>query len=1187
MKKILQVVIIGFLLMMNIHITPTQSASVNVEVKTWKELKAALEQSQDSNIHVSEGVIIYHEYDATTQLMDDYQIEVKGNKHLKIDGSVTFKNSVDSNTGLICLWNEDANLTLSGSGRIQYALNHYTSGTSIYLEESTLFHLGGGHLTIEDDINVIVSAATVEVSHVFIQTIVGGYKGSVHINGGNLYSNTIVNQGLDIYINGGIIDTASQFKDTSIIQEKGSLTISSGSFFGGISGNATLANGSYWVNEYGILSQEIPQNKAGVVWQKEVTLEPENPEKVIDLGDIQYGTNMHFEWDRSTLPVVPYQWGISVFDKMILVNEDTDEIVWQKENQYAYDPKGLVPGNYILKIQYGLESNNAITYIEEYRYYFSVVYGSVGELACFVECVPNAILPNVTSDIKEFDITTTWYDDDGQVLSSGTKLIEGQDYLCKIEIEANEEGYHLKDDAIVTVNGKGAIKKSQNTYEVLLTCSQLQRYLDIYDLQKPVPGMKGDVNIENDSAHYSNVTVKWYKVDEENDDVILMDADEVFEKNSKYQVEIIATLQDGYLPAIKSPSINREDVDDIFLEKIAGGPSIVTLLKNYDTSYCIDELYVNDLQYPLPSQKQDVDVTTLNHYEAKLVEWYHENGSTFSLHTGNFDANHKRYQTLIELEADENYYFAQDEQGRIIVDAYVNGKEIEFSYANDRIQDDGTCTNIVIAKTFEKASEQNCVFINGIALYDGMYLNDSNELCNSPTTKEYAHYQDGILTLNDYNCVSENQYPVIASYHDLEIKTEGISQLYGEGDGIYATANLVLGGSGQLMIVSNGYGILSFGNVTQVDGAISISSIKNSGIRIINTADQSLTIQKGLFLVSGYDYGVEADDDLPINIQEGILLMRGEYTACYRFDLYGEGLGIQVGDAEQLQPWDYVTDLSEYTAIAIYSLSADKLILKAQASDYKTILLEWNDVGASKYDIYRKTYSSDTFQYVTSTTDCNYQATVMTGKDYQYYVVGHINGEETRSNLVKGQTQLSGTPELSLEKVGNTKFKLSWNQIDGATRYIIYRKREGGSYKKVLTLGKDDFSYTTASMAAGTYYYMLRAGRYDSVDRVMTNKSNEVSGKSVFSKPVITLTAGSKQIKVSWKAVEGIKYYQVYRATSKSGKYTKLKTTTATSYTNQSLTSGKSYYYKVRGYKEYEGEKIYSSFSEIKTTKAK
>ena len=211
----------------------------------------------------------------------------------------------------------------------------------------------------------------------------------------------------------------------------------------------------------------------------------------------------------------------------------------------------------------------------------------------------------------------------------------------------------------------------------------------------------------------------------------------------------------------------------------------------------------------------------------------------------------------------------------------------------------------------------------------------------------------------------------------------------------------------------------------------------------------------------------------------------------------------------------------------------------------------------------------------------------MTGKDYQYYVVGHINGEETRSNLVKGQTQLSGTPELSLEKVGNTKFKLSWNKIDGATRYIIYRKREGGSYKKVLTLGKDDFSYTTASMAAGTYYYMLRAGRYDSVDRVMTNKSNEVIGKSVFSKPVITLTAGSKQIKVSWKAVEGIKYYQVYRATSKSGKYTKLKTTTATSYTNQSLTSGKSYYYKVRGYKEYEGEKIYSSFSEIKTTKAK
>ena len=52
---------------------------------------------------------------------------------------------------------------------------------------------------------------------------------------------------------------------------------------------------------------------------------------------------------------------------------------------------------------------------------------------------------------------------------------------------------------------------------------------------------------------------------------------------------------------------------------------------------------------------------------------------------------------------------------------------------------------------------------------------------------------------------------------------------------------------------------------------------------------------------------------------------------------------------------------------------------------------------------------------------------------------------------------------------------------------------------------------------------------------------------------------------LKWNAVSGAAKYEVYRARSKDGTYTKYSTTTGTAYTNSSyLTSGATYYYKVR-----------------------
>ena len=80
------------------------------------------------------------------------------------------------------------------------------------------------------------------------------------------------------------------------------------------------------------------------------------------------------------------------------------------------------------------------------------------------------------------------------------------------------------------------------------------------------------------------------------------------------------------------------------------------------------------------------------------------------------------------------------------------------------------------------------------------------------------------------------------------------------------------------------------------------------------------------------------------------------------------------------------------------------------------------------------------------------------------------------------------------------------------------------------------------------------------------------------------LTAKSysySKIKLSWDKVDGASGYQIYRATKKSGKYTRIATVSAekTEYINTKLTCGKTYYYKLRAYKVKSGKKVYSKYS--------
>ena len=74
--------------------------------------------------------------------------------------------------------------------------------------------------------------------------------------------------------------------------------------------------------------------------------------------------------------------------------------------------------------------------------------------------------------------------------------------------------------------------------------------------------------------------------------------------------------------------------------------------------------------------------------------------------------------------------------------------------------------------------------------------------------------------------------------------------------------------------------------------------------------------------------------------------------------------------------------------------------------------------------------------------------------------------------------------------------------------------------------------------------------------------------------------------RLTWEKVDGAAKYYIYRATSKDGKYTKIKTTvSATSFTDTTAKAGVKYYYKVKAI--HSNTDANSAYSSIKYITAK
>lgn len=262
----------------------------------------------------------------------------------------------------------------------------------------------------------------------------------------------------------------------------------------------------------------------------------------------------------------------------------------------------------------------------------------------------------------------------------------------------------------------------------------------------------------------------------------------------------------------------------------------------------------------------------------------------------------------------------------------------------------------------------------------------------------------------------------------------------------------------------------------------------------------------------------------------------------------------------------YVGPLSSYTnARTILNTPSN---VKVSKKYYDTATLTWSAVpGATRYKVYHSTDPNGTFKYIGEAKSTGFTKNGVVPGIKNYYKVTALNSnnasQSNYSSSVNLKTSFDKKPGgLKVSSTSYNSIKLTWSKVNGATSYEVYRStKKSSGFKKIASTKTN--SYTNKKLKTNkTYYYKIKAkNKY-----TKSPYSSVVKGKSELAVPknLKASSASYNSIKLTWSKAGGASKYDIYRSTKKNSGYKKIKTTSSTKYTDKKLSSGTTYYYKIK-----------------------
>ena len=254
-----------------------------------------------------------------------------------------------------------------------------------------------------------------------------------------------------------------------------------------------------------------------------------------------------------------------------------------------------------------------------------------------------------------------------------------------------------------------------------------------------------------------------------------------------------------------------------------------------------------------------------------------------------------------------------------------------------------------------------------------------------------------------------------------------------------------------------------------------------------------------------------------------------------------------------------------------------------------SLKIKWSGLdNVDYYEIWRDTKDAYDYEKIDEVSDATsfIDDTVELGTRY-YYLVRPVFNDGTTGEYSKSISgvALAKTNFTKIEAKSGKKVALTWKKVSQAEGYLIYRKdSEDGKYNQIgkVTSGKT-LTYTdTVKSNNKTYTYKIQAYNTNNGKQGVGAYSSTKSAKTLAKAKITGITSSNEDmLKISWKKVSGAKGYIISRSTSKNSGYKKIDTVTGkTSYSDDTVKAGKTYYYKVEAYNVNSGTKGYGGASD-------
>lgn len=206
--------------------------------------------------------------------------------------------------------------------------------------------------------------------------------------------------------------------------------------------------------------------------------------------------------------------------------------------------------------------------------------------------------------------------------------------------------------------------------------------------------------------------------------------------------------------------------------------------------------------------------------------------------------------------------------------------------------------------------------------------------------------------------------------------------------------------------------------------------------------------------------------------------------------------------------------------------------------------------------------------------------------DHTVYVWMTGDGKIMRFSESPEEEISLATPEVKAEPVSYNSIRISWNAVEGADGYLVYRQNDKGKWARIPAVkdGTTELSFTDTGLETGKpYTYTVKAYRKVGDKTVYGDYPSGTSAKTALAEmpPVKAASASYNSIKLSWQKIAGASGYLVYRKDS-AGKWQRLEKLSGGSvltYTDTGLTTGKTYTYTVKAYRTVSGGEVYSRYS--------